>query len=119
MSNMLLDLIERNTEKLPLERLASESVMCASSFRKDIDLIRIQTVSDLLLSAKKPLMKINKDIDVTNGIDMPDIHPVKYTASIPFYNFYESDDIYRKYRSNSRYHILYSKLQINIANLFS
>ncbi|XP_077299713.1 mitochondrial ribosomal protein L37 [Arctopsyche grandis] len=92
--NAILNILEKNSNEAHKDRYVSQAVDCTASFEKENDLIQIQSPSNVFLSSTKPLSPIQPDSSMTDGIDLPNIHPLKHTISIQKENFYNFDNIY-------------------------
>lgn len=95
--NAIMNILEKNSNETYKDRYVTQAVNCTASFVKENDLIQIQSPSSLLLSSTKPLSPIQPDYSITDGIDLPNMHPLKHTISIQKENFYNFDNIYRTF----------------------
>lgn len=65
-------------------------------FEKDGDLIQMEIQAETFISSKKPLssQKVNFK---SEGVELPNLFPLKHTVSMTQTNIYEKKNIYRKF----------------------
>ncbi|CAH0550591.1 unnamed protein product [Brassicogethes aeneus] len=99
----LIQLIENNSdESIVNDRYLFNDLFFSFPFEKNGNLIQFQLKGDSLLTSKKPLNAVSKNS--LDGIDLPDIAPLKETITLNEENVYKLQDIYPISNSVSKHH---------------
>lgn len=98
LTNKLLQLVEKSSDtEVTQSRYVVNDAECHSVFDKEDDLIQFQEISNILVSSNKPVKHdIEKEVAFT---DIPNLHPIKHTITLPEEHFYSDSSKYRKYLS--------------------
>ncbi|CAH0690182.1 unnamed protein product [Spodoptera exigua] len=93
LTNKLVQLVEKSSDsEVTLSRYILNDVESKSVFEKEDDLIQFQDISHILVTSNKPV-KHDVESNVTFN-EIPDLHPIKHTVTLPPEHFYESESKY-------------------------
>ncbi|XP_013184709.2 large ribosomal subunit protein mL37 [Amyelois transitella] len=88
LTNRLVQIVERCSDTdSTLSRFVLNDIESHTVFDKEDDLIQFQDKSNILVTSNKPISHdIESDIPF---VEIPDLHPIKYTITLPEEHFYE------------------------------
>ncbi|XP_044744940.1 39S ribosomal protein L37, mitochondrial [Coccinella septempunctata] len=93
MTSKLLNLLEtREEHDIVRNRFLLNDMYFSFPFTKDDNLIQFQITGDTLLVSQKPLPPVTDES--TEEYQLPNLHPIHFTASLNEENIYELENIY-------------------------
>ncbi|XP_063627943.1 large ribosomal subunit protein mL37 [Cydia splendana] len=94
LTNKLLQLVERSSDsEVTQTKYVSNDVESHTTFDKEDELIQFQDLSHILVTSNKPLNHEVAGSDIPY-VEIPDLYPVKHTATLPREHFYTEKSIY-------------------------
>lgn len=122
LSNKLMQLIERSSDH---ETSGSKHILsdveCVATIEKDDNLFQFDQVSNLLVTSDKPL-HYKSEVKDTENIEIPDLHPITHTITLPTDHFYTGGNSYPVAQKMHRFHPHTSFLLLDrekVCNLYS
>lgn len=90
----LLQLIELHEDSsIVKDRSLLSDLQFSFPFEKFGNLIQFELRSDVMITSNKPLSPIATDI--TDDLELPNIHPIKETITLNTENIYKLQNLYR------------------------
>lgn len=101
----LLQLIELVSDSnIVKERSLLSDLQFSFPFEKLGNLIQLELRSDVLISSSRPLEPITNES--TDGLELPNIHPIKETITLNTENIYNLRNLYRTYWNKNLFILL-------------
>lgn len=94
-TSKLLNLLETQEEyDIVKDRFILNDLYFSFPFMKEDNLIQFRMTGDTVLVSRKPLSSVTDE--PTQDHELPNLHPIHYTATLKEENIYELQNIYRK-----------------------